>query len=738
MQSISKIGLIIVLIIAVCAAVLIAHWPALSAQAISIDDLMYFVDNHLVRNPSWDSAKRFLTEVLEPSIVQGYYQPLTMISLMLDYKIGGPENYLRQFHLTSLVFHIANTALIVILLYQLFGNIWIAAAVGLLFGVHPLTVEPIPWIGERKTLLAAFFTFLSLIFYVRYVRKGSSKAFIGCAVMFVLSLIAKPTSTPLPVMLLLMDFWPLNRLNWKNILEKLPIFIIAGVSAVITYISQARTASIITPETYGFARIPFLICHDIVFYLSKMIWPVNLTSHYPFPVPFGFANPAVMTGVAGSCLLIILLVISLRWVRAAATGFAIFFVMVFPTMQTLQFSDAVAADKYVYLPAIGLLMALAAFLIWCLGKTPGPAKKITLVAVILSLAVGESFVTRSYLADWKDSVSLYARMARISPGSVYANNNLGAALAVRGDIEQAVEYFNKILKIDPNDIDARMNIGKIFADQGKYDEAMSYYTDAMRLAPNDAAIYNHIAVIFIQQGRLDDAIAVYRKGLEYNTNNPAVLHTGLGTLLFRQGKAEEAIKELQEGVKFKPDATTFNNLGVALASVGRLNEAIVCHKKAIGLNPKNAEAYYDLGNIMLATSKFDQAADEYSRALQIKPEYAKAHSNLAIVFAQQGKLDEAIEHFAQASAIEPNDIGMHYNLAMALTNNGLLEDAEIQYREILTLLPNDTDALCALGDILLKQGKFEQAAVEYHKALALNPNEPRAQQGLENIPDSTK
>ena len=159
----SQTKLIITLIVIVCALVAVTHWPALSAKAAFFDDDQYLLDNILVQNPGWRSAKRFLSEVLEPTTVEGYYQPLAMISLMTDYKAGGRENYFMPFHRTSLMLHIANTALAILLLYLLFGHIWSAAAIGLLFGLHPMVIEPIAWIGERKTLLAAFFALWSLI-----------------------------------------------------------------------------------------------------------------------------------------------------------------------------------------------------------------------------------------------------------------------------------------------------------------------------------------------------------------------------------------------------------------------------------------------------------------------------------------------------------------------------------------------------------------------------------------------
>ena len=289
-QSREKTGLAAVLITAVCVVAAWTHWPALSAKALSFDDPEYLTSNMLVQNPGWGSAKRFLTEILEPSTVKGYYQPLEMISLMADYAAGGRENNLRPFHITSLALHIANTALIIVLLYMLFGNIWAAAAAGLLFGVHPMTVEPITWLGERKTLLAAFFSFWSLILYVRYARSGKWKSYTGSFVMYLLALLSKPTCVALPLVMLLMDYWPLKRLKTKSVVEKIPLFILSAVFAVITYISQSRTAYATLPTQFEPEYVPLVLCHNIIFYLYKMILPVNLTSYYAFPVPFGLSN----------------------------------------------------------------------------------------------------------------------------------------------------------------------------------------------------------------------------------------------------------------------------------------------------------------------------------------------------------------------------------------------------------------------------------------------------------------
>jgi len=729
----SRNGLITVLIVAVCLAVLITHWPALSAQALSFDDNRYFVENYLVRSPGWESTRRFLTEVFEPSTVGGYYQPLTMISLMLDYALGGQTDSLRPFHQTSLVLHIANTALIIVLLYQLFGSVWIAAAVGLLFGVHPLTVEPIPWVGERKTLLAAFFTLWSLVLYVRFARRGNWKTYLGCVVMYMLALMSKPTSTPLPAVMLLMDFWPLKRLKWQAVLEKLPLFVIGGCSAVITYISQSVTASVIMPESYGIMRVPQVICHNIIFYLYKMVWPANLSSHYAFPAPLGFSTPMVMIGVIGTCVLIPLLVVSLRWTRAAITGWLIFFMMIFPTMQMLQFSDVIASDKFVYLPSMGILMILAAFLSWiCYADGIRRHTVINVVAAIavLTLAGAESFATRQYLACWQDTVSLYTQMVKVTPRAISPLNNLGAALAERGDVNEAMECFTKVLKIKPDNVDAHINLGKTYADQGKYDEAMSYYEKAMRLTPKDADAYRHIGVMLTMQGRYDEAIAIYRKGIELKVENSVMLRIGLGTLLAKQGKIDEAIYELQTAVEIRPESAAFNNLGALLVSKGRIDKAMEYHKKAIGLDPKNAEAYYNLGNILLSQNKLKQAISEYEKAVRINPKYTKAHINLAVALTRENRLDEAIEYAAKAVKTEPNNVDAQYNLAVSLGQRGRIDEAITHFAEAVKIEPNNVDAHYNLAVSLGQRGRIDEAIEHFAEAVKIEPNNIDAHYGL--------
>ena len=585
------------LIIAVCAAVLLVHWPALSAKTISFDDDQYLLRNFLVQNPSWSSAKHFLTEVLRPSTVGGYYQPLTMISLMLDCALGGSPENLVPFHATSLALHTANTALIIILLWLLFGRPWIAAGAGLLFGLHPMTVETIPWIGERKTLLSAFFALWCLVFYVRFSGKKNWALYGASLVMYMLALMAKPISVPIPAAMLLMDYWPLRRLSRKSVSEKVPFFIIAAVSAAITYISQTTMGAAEFAGGYGAKRLILVVCHNIIFYLFKIVYPANLSSFYPFPEPLAISQPMVLAGVAGSILLIVLLIISLRRTKSLLIGWLIFFVMIFPAIGVLRFSNVIASDKYAYLPSIGLLMILAAFLGWFCGaggKNKVKTKCITVSLILLLLAGGESVATRRYLSHWRNTTSFCRYMLSLTPRAPTVHFMLGQAYCSQGELDEGIEQYKQALQYDPCDTGSYNNMGIALAKQNKIDEAIVCFTKAIELWPD-----------------FYDA------------------HYNLGKSLQMKGEIDEAIEHLQKAIGYNPYyIEAYNNLAIAFQQQGKLDKAVEYYHKAIEIAPDYAVAHYNLGLALLRQNKLDEAISHFRTALKIQPDYTKAQISL--------------------------------------------------------------------------------------------------------------
>ncbi len=594
--------LLVILLLFVCLATAIAHWPALSAKAMYFDDEEYLTNNHLVQNPSWNSAKRFLTEILEPSTVKGYYQPLAMISLMMDHAMGGRKDNLTPFHRISLVLHVVNTGLIIILIYLLFGNAFIAACVGLLFGTHPMTVEPISWIAERKTLLAAFFALSCLMLYVLYTKKNDRKVYFACILAYILALMSKPTSVPLPALLILLDFWPLNRLNKQAIMEKIPLFIIGGAFAIVTIISQGRMESVVMPSEHSAAWIPLTLCHNIIFYLYKIIWPVNLSAYHTFPEPFDLSDPMVCAGVIGSCILIPLLILSLKWTRAALTGWLIFFVAIFPTLGVIGFTGMIESDKYVYLPAIGLLMALASFLHWLWGEGRFAAKQFTIILIILMLAGSESIATRKYLANWQDTVIFFEYMLKKDPDASALHNDLANELVSLGEFDKAIEHYNKGLQAAPDSFIVRGNLANLFNQQGKTDDATRLYQEALQINPNYIKAHDKLGTILNSQGRIDEAIEHYRQAVQLNPNYASV-YNNLGSALATQGKFEEAIDYFNRSLQITSnDATVYCNLALAYQLTSRLDKAINLYRKALEIEPEHSRANQLLQDA-LATSR---------------------------------------------------------------------------------------------------------------------------------------
>jgi len=658
--------LVAAVVLGVALVVLAVHWPVLSAQALAFDDGEFITNNHVVQNPSWASAWRFTREVLEPTTVHGYYIPLTMISLMLDYGAGGRPDDLRQFHRTNLGLHVLSTAGVVVLLYLLFNQPWVAAMLGLLYGLHPLTVESIAWVGERKTVLATCFALWSLVMYVPYARKGCRWAYATSMLLFALSLLAKPTTVPLPVLMLILDYWPLRRISRRSVFEKAPYFILAGVSAVITVISNARTANLSMPADIPMAPTVLKICHNLIFYLRKIVWPGELTSYYPAPDPFSLSHPAVLAGVVGTGVVLVLILWSLRWTRAPAAGSLFFLAALFPTLGIIGFSWINASDKYLYLPAVGLLLPLAW---WLCRLWDGPLRKVSplvrrgaIALGVLILATLSATGTRRYLHHWRTSETLYTHMLAVAPKASVLHYSLAADLY----------------------------------DQGRFDESVTHYRQAVRMAPGMPDVHVGLGQALMRQGNADEAIQQYLEALRINPDS-AEAHNNLGSALASQKKLEEAAAQHAEALRLNPGfLQAYINLGTIRLTQGRLEEAVEQFTAALSVNPKSVEAHVNLGVALKSMGRLDEAIEHYKAALQGNPNHPEIHRNIALALQAQGKNEEAGMYFANALYLQ----------GLILEGRGAMEAAVAKYREALRLVPKHTEASKRLRS--LRSGQDER------------------------------
>jgi Flp pilus assembly protein TadD len=584
---------------AVCACVTLVQWPVLDNQAVMFDDAEYLLFNPLVQRPGWSSAGRFLTEVSRPSTVAGYYQPLSMISLMLDYAAGGRPNNLRPFHATSLGLHVACSGMVFLLVLALFRQVWAAAAAALLFGLHPGAVESTSWVSDRKTLLASAFALASLLVYVRYARSTSRPAFVCAAALFALSLLSKPTTTALPVLMLLLDVWPLGRWGRRAVLEKLPLFAIAIASAVITVISQGSTAELTAPTALPAGGMAMVVCHNVVFYLHKCLWPVNLSAHYPYPEPVSMADAAVRWGVIGTPVLIGGLLVSLRWTRALLTGWLFFLIALLPAMGIVGFTQTIAADRFAYFPRVGLLLAMAAGLAWIAAAGRNrPVLRAGVVALVVLALAGETVLTRRYLAEWKDTLSFARYMVAHAPRSAYLHNNLGRVLLAVPDLREAEREFREAIRLGKSS-QAHVNLAAMEAERGRMDVAESHLRESIRLYAADP-----------------------------------LAHTLLAKVLDRVGRTGEAVSCLREAARLQPArAEARRDLARALYRLGRYREAAAEYEAWARLEPGNAQVRHDLGCCLLAERKVREGLAEWEKALALRPDWVGLMNNLAWIRA---------------------------------------------------------------------------------------------------------
>jgi tetratricopeptide (TPR) repeat protein len=633
-----KAGAPTTVIVLACLATVVAvvtlatHWPVLSATALSLDDDQYLTKNRLVQNPSWDSARRFLVEIRNPSTVEGYYQPLAMISLMVDSALGGTPTNLGPYHRTSLVLHIVNTVFVVMFLYQLFGSVWAAAVAGLLFGIHPITVEPVAWISDRKTLLAAFFSLAALIQYVGYTRSRSWVLYGGALLAYVAALLSKPTSTTLPFLLLLLDFWPLRTLARRQLLDKLPFLAVCALSAAVTLIGQGNIGGVILPASGSILQVPVKVCYNTVFYVFKLLWPVHMSGYYVAPEPFTLSNSVVQAGMVVGGLLAALIGVSLRWTRSLFAGCAFFFVTIIPTIGVIGFALVNASDKYAYLPMVGLLLPLADGLRVLgsrakqhIGRWP---RQVALAALLVVVVGVLGMATRRTLTHWRDTETLFRYMIRTCGRPSQPHIGLANHLAAQGRLAEAVEHYEAGIRLEPGDFEAISNLALSLGKLGRLDEAIVRHEQALRMQPENARLHSHLAFALAQKGNLETSIREYREAIRLGLKSWET-HFNLAVTLLRAGRCEDAIRHYEEAVRIEPGSYQAHlGFGQLLLQQGRFADAEPVLRRAGALNPRDPAISYLLAQTLERLGRTSAAIEQYRHVLGLMPTHTQARERL--------------------------------------------------------------------------------------------------------------
>ncbi|MGD0746000.1 MAG: tetratricopeptide repeat protein, partial [Verrucomicrobiota bacterium] len=525
-----------------------------------------------------------------------YWNPLTTTSHMLDCQLYGlnPGGH----HLTNVLFDTAAVILLFLALRRMTGSLWRSAFVAAVFAIHPLRVESVAWVSERKDVLSGVFFMLTIGAYVRYARRPWSPARYGLVLLlFALGLMSKPMLVTLPLVLLLLDYWPLKRLSqpggrfvpWRLIVEKVPLLALSGAAGVATLSAQTTSLQSFEPISLPLRIGNALISY--VTYLGQMFWPSDLAAFYPLMaggvgVLKVVLSLAVLAGISTS-------VFVLRRHRPyLLTGWLWYLIMLVPVIGNVQMGGQARADHHTYLPQIGLYLMLT----WAAAELCAGWRHRRMVlggcATIILMAL--VFCGRAQTAYWRNSESLWTHALACTSDNSLAHNNLGLALFQKGAVHEAIAHFQKALEIAPNYALAHNNLGIALVQMGSMDEAITHYLKALQIDPDSASAHNNLGTALVQKGSVDEAIAHFQKVLQI-TPDFAEAHINLGSALLQKGEVDEAIVQYQEAVQIKPDSSlAHHNLGNALLQKGAVDEAIVQYQEALEIKPDSVETHYNL------------------------------------------------------------------------------------------------------------------------------------------------
>lgn len=518
------------------------------------------------------------------------WHPLTWLSHMLDCQLYGmnPGGH----HLTNVFLHAAAAIVLFLTMKRMTGAMWPSAWVAAVFAIHPLRVESVAWVAERKDVLSGLFFMLTLWCYARYVERPASWSRYACVVVvFLLGLLAKPMLVTLPCVLLLLDYWPLRRFaqpapeadapwfpaRWAPlIIEKLPLFGMAAASCALTIGAQRNALA-------SLDRVPFFsraanAAVAAIAYIGKLLYPVDLAVLYPLPAgprPIGTVITAVVMLAAISTTAFALR----RKCPYLIVGWLWYLGTLVPVIGLMQVGSQAMADRYTYLTQIGLSIAIAWGSVSLAGRSASRQRALAAVACVLVVAMMGCAWRQT--AHWRDSQALWTHTLRCTSRNWLAHNNLGFALAARGQIDDAIDQYRKALAIKPDHFKAHYNLANAFAGRGQADEAVAEYLRALEIEPRDVDAHNNLGLTLASLGQVDEAIDAYRRALELKPDSISG-HTNLGIALTGRGQVDEAISHYRQALEIDPEHVgTRCNYGNALLVQGKRPEALEQYRKAL-------------------------------------------------------------------------------------------------------------------------------------------------------------
>jgi protein O-mannosyl-transferase len=574
---------------------LAVFWQVNQFNFVNIDDDIYVTENSHIRSGITLDGIHWAFSTLHAE----FWHPLTWLSLMLDYQLYGLNA--GGYHVTNVILHILSTILLFWLFNRMTGAFWKSAFVAAFFALHPLRVESVAWVAERKDVLSGFFWMLTLCLYVYYTEKPAIKRYALVLFCFVCGLMSKPMVVTMPVVMILLDYWPLGRfeshkgklLLWQ-LKEKALFFVLSAVFSIITIYAQHKLSVNDFSISSRLANAPV----SFITYLEKTFWPHDMAVFYPF------SDQLLVWQILGSTLLIIAIsvavIIMVKRFPYLFVGWLWYAITLLPVIGIIRSTIHSMHDNYTYLPSIGIAIMLA-WGIPLLFPREDTRKNILFpagIAVIAVLAV----LTWQQCSYWKNSVTVFSHALLVTKDNYIAHNNLGIVLFSEGKTNKALHHYNKAIRIINDNAIVYTNRGILFTKIGQYNHAIEDFNEAIRLKSDYADAYN-----------------------------------GRGNACYKLGQYQQTLTNYNEAIRLKPDyADAYNNRGVAYYKLGQYQQALADYNEAIRLKLDYAEACYNRGNAYYETGQYQHAVADYNKAINLKQNYVRAYNNRGNAYLSLG------------------------------------------------------------------------------------------------------
>jgi tetratricopeptide (TPR) repeat protein len=737
---------------------LAAFWPIFRNGFIRYDDATYVTSNpRVLGGLSWEN----LGWALRTGHAANWH-PVTWLSHQLDVQLFGLKA--GWHHAMSLVLHLANTLLLFIFLHRTTRALWPSACVAGLFALHPLHVESVAWVAERKDVLSGFFFFLTLLAYSRYielaevVRQGlpgsslpenpnrKAARYYSLAILFcALGLMSKPMLVTVPFVLILLDVWPLQRVSpevWlsnkvarasslRRVLpDKIPFFALALLSSGITFMVQERQHAVTIALPLG-SRVANAVASYLK-YIGKTFWPTDLAIFYPHPdTRFPVSEQWPLWALLLALLLLILVsLLALKYLGRSpwlAAGWFFYLGMLVPVIGLIQVGGQALADRYTYLPLIGLFICL----VWGIRSLCHQLRSSVVAMCIPTVATFAVCAILSFqqAGRWENNLTVFEHALAVTRNNAVAHSMVGVEYGERGEYALAIRHFQAAIQAAPANADGYFGLGYTYDLLGKADQAREQYLIALRLRPWDEAIHRRLGGLAWAAGDSETAMRHFREAVRLNPDYFGG-QLALGSAMAETQNFAEALPHLQAAVRLRPDSKeAVFRCAVALSNLGQPQAATTLFQRLIQLDPTNAEHYINLGGTLWAMGKTAQALAAYSEAVKVRPSHPVAHFNLATALLAQNRVREASAEFAEAVRLKPDYPQALTGWGRAQTQAGDFEAAMAHFEKALQLRP-DAFTCYHAGRAQLLNHRPQDAITSFRRALELRPNWPMAMNEL--------